>query len=80
MITITECKDECASSRYCKGVEFWSGLGTTDRFPTQTCNQCLDINVHQNYTESNNTGFPPSIYAKGNTISTKVFHNFLSLN
>jgi len=48
----------------CKGIEYWSGANTNDRFPTQECKECSNINGHQPYDDQDNSAYPPTIYSK----------------
>lgn len=63
--TLAECKSDCAADKHCQGIEYWSGKETTERNPMTLCNVCTDVQVHQDYTIRNHTGYPPTIYAKG---------------
>ena len=63
--TLADCKKDCAADKHCQGIEYWSGLGTTERNPTPLCNQCSDIKIHHDFTSRNHSGYPPTIYAKG---------------
>jgi len=62
--SLFECKKGCAENPACIGIEYWSGVDTNDRYPSQICKECSNIADHQPFDDLDDPGYPPAVYGK----------------